>query len=88
MKTYVSSQPAMVWAILVLVTLGTWEVSAHGSGYVAVAAILVLIAAKIVLVGLHFMDIRHAPRDFAVAFVAFIVVLVAVLACLYRLWLY
>lgn len=64
---------------LVLVTLSVLSVLA---GRLSLA--LVFAAAKAVLLGLEFMELRHAARLHAAAYVLFVAVVVAVLEVLAR----
>ena len=60
-----------VWVALVALTLGSWWVGGdHGIGSARVAGAVVLVVAfvKLRFVGLHFMELRSAPRVMRIAF--------------------
>jgi hypothetical protein len=75
-----------VWGGLVVATVASWLLGDdHGvaSGDVAVVAVLVITFTKIWLVGLHFMELRHAPAVLRRAFEGYVVVVPVALAALY-----
>ncbi|WP_328358045.1 cytochrome C oxidase subunit IV family protein [Mycobacterium sp. NBC_00419] len=75
------------WLILVAATCASWALGAeHGTGSVVVVAVLGIAAVKVRLVGLDFMELRHAPIPLRVAFEIYCVALWALLSGLY-LWL-
>jgi heme/copper-type cytochrome/quinol oxidase subunit 4 len=60
-----------VWVALVALTLVSWWIGGdHGIGSVRVAGAVVLVVAfvKLRFVGLHFMELRDAPRAVRIAF--------------------
>lgn len=69
----------IVWIALVLATfLSCWLATeeASGGGIIAVA-ILIVAAVKIRLVGMHFMELRDAPRLLRGMFELYVLVLLA-----------
>lgn len=83
---YVRNRAGLSWLILVAATLTSWAVGAdHGTGALVAVVVLAIAAAKIRLVGLDFMELRHAPIPLRVAFEAYCVALWALLSGLY-LW--
>lgn len=75
------------WLVLVGATLASWLVGAeHGTGSLIAVVVLAIASVKIRLVGLDFMELRHAPIPLRVAFEVYCVALWAVLCGLY-LWL-
>ncbi|CAN3130668.1 cytochrome C oxidase subunit IV family protein [Mycobacterium sp. smrl_JER01] len=75
------------WLFLVAATVLSWAVGAeHGTGSLVAVLVLGIAAVKIRLVGLDFMELRHAPFPLRVAFEAYCVGLWALLSGLY-LWL-
>ena len=50
------------WLVLIAATLVSWAVGAdHGTGSMAAVVVLAIAAIKVRLVGLDFMELRHAP---------------------------
>ena len=75
------------WLILVAATLASWALGAdHGTGSLVAVGVLAIAAVKVRLVGLDFMELRHAPIPLRVAFEVYCVALWALLSGLY-LWL-
>ncbi len=75
------------WLILVAATLASWALGAdHGTGSLVAVAVLGIAAIKVRLVGLDFMELRHAPIPLRAAFEAYCVALWSLLSGLY-LWL-
>ena len=75
------------WLILVAATCASWALGAdHGTGSLVAVAVLAIAAVKVRLVGLDFMELRHAPIPLRVAFEVYCVALWALLSGLY-LWL-
>ncbi|KDF01623.1 hypothetical protein Y900_022480 [Mycolicibacterium aromaticivorans JS19b1 = JCM 16368] len=75
------------WLILVAATLASFALGAeHGTGSLVAIAVLAIAAIKVRLVGLDFMELRHAPIPLRVAFEVYCVALWALLSGLY-LWL-
>ena len=75
------------WLFLVAATVVSWAVGAeHGTGSMVAVLVLGIAAIKVRLVGLDFMELRHAPIPLRAAFEGYCVVMWAVLSGLY-LWL-
>ncbi|MCZ0732227.1 cytochrome C oxidase subunit IV family protein [Mycolicibacterium iranicum] len=75
------------WLFLVAATVVSWAVGAeHGTGSMVAVLVLGIAAIKVRLVGLDFMELRHAPIPLRAAFEGYCVVMWAVLSALY-LWL-
>ncbi|MCV7346257.1 cytochrome C oxidase subunit IV family protein [Mycolicibacterium rhodesiae] len=75
------------WLILVAATLASFILGAdHGTGSLVAVAVLAIAAIKVRLVGLDFMELRHAPIPLRMAFEVYCVGLWALLSGLY-LWL-
>jgi hypothetical protein len=75
------------WLIMIAATLVSFVVGVdHGTGAVIVVVVLGIAAIKVRLVGLDFMELRHAPVVLRVIFEIYCVVLWATLSGLY-MWL-
>lgn len=75
------------WLFLVAATIVSWAVGAeHGTGSLVAFVVLAIAAVKVRLVGLDFMELRHAPFALRAAFETYCVGMWALLAALY-LWL-
>lgn len=75
------------WLLLVAATVLTWAVGAeHGTGSLIAIVVLAIAALKVRLVGLDFMELRHAPTALRVMFEVYCVGIWAVLSALY-VWL-
>ena len=77
MRALVVSRASIVWLILVAATLLSWESIAIAGDSLRVAhtAILAIAFLKVRLVGLEFMELRHAPTLFRVAFEAWVAII-------------
>ncbi|MET0899635.1 MAG: cytochrome C oxidase subunit IV family protein [Mycobacterium sp.] len=74
------------WLLLVVATLASWLVGAeHGTGSMVAVVVLAIAAVKIRLVGLDFMELRHAPTPLRVAFETYCVALWSGLSGIYLL---
>ena len=72
------------WAIILVATLVSFAVGVERGEYDTVAVVVLGIAAvKVRLVGLDFMELRHAPIYLRLLFEVYCVVLWAVLSGLY-----
>ena len=72
------------WLVLIAATLVSWAVGAdHGTGSMAAVVVLAIAAIKVRLVGLDFMELRHAPIPLRVAFECYCVGMWALLSALY-----
>lgn len=75
------------WVFLVVATVVSWAVGAeHGTGSLVAVLVLGIAAIKVRLVGLDFMELRHAPTPLRAAFECYCVGMWALLSALY-LWL-
>lgn len=82
----VRSRAGFSWLILVAATIVSWAVGAeHGTGSLVAVVVLGIAAAKVRLVGLDFMELRHAPIPLRALFEIYCVAVWAVLSALY-LW--
>lgn len=87
MLAFIRNRAGVSWLILVAFTLASWALGAdHGTGSLVAVAVLAIAAVKVRLVGLDFMELRHAPIPLRMAFEAYCVGLWALLSGLY-LWL-
>lgn len=75
------------WLILVAATGVSWAVGAeHGTGSMVAIVVLAIAAIKVRLVGLDFMELRHAPVALRLLFEVYCFLVWAVLSGLY-VWL-
>ena len=87
MLSLIPVRARLSWLILVVATCASWALGAeHGTGSVVVVAVLGIAAVKVRLVGLDFMELRHAPIPLRAVFEIYCVALWALLSGLY-LWL-
>lgn len=84
MRNLLASRPSLVWLILVCATLLSFETMILGEdgARVARAAILMIAFGKVTLVGLEFMELRHAPAFLRLPFLAWVVVAYLILLAL------
>lgn len=76
----------LVWIVLVSATIVSWAVAADHKTDAGVAVLVVGIAAgKVRLIGLDFMELRHAPWPLRFAFEGYCLALFSLLAGMY-LW--
>lgn len=81
------NRAGLSWLILVGATIVSWAVGAeHGTGSLLAVVVLTIAAIKVRLVGLDFMELRHAPIPLRAAFETYCVGMWALLSGLY-LWL-
>lgn len=76
----------LAWVVLVVSTAISWFVGDDhglGSGDAAAWAVIAIAFAKVWLVGLHFMELRHAPPVLRRLFEGWVVVVPVALAVLY-----
>lgn len=82
-----TNRAGLSWLVLIAATLVSWAVGAeHGTGSTIGVLVLGIAAIKVRLVGLDFMELRHAPIALRAAFEAYCVGMWARLSGLY-LWL-
>ncbi|WP_445165917.1 cytochrome C oxidase subunit IV family protein [Mycolicibacterium sp. Dal123E01] len=75
------------WLVLVALTCASFAFGAdHGTGSLVAVGVLAIAAIKVRLVGLDFMELRHAPIPLRAIFEVYCVALWALLSGLY-LWL-
>ncbi len=83
----VRNRAGFSWLVLIAATVVSWAVGAeHGTGSIVAVVVLAIAAIKVRLVGLDFMELRHAPIPLRVMFESYCCVMWAVLSGLY-LWL-
>lgn len=86
MKELLWVRSTLVWLVLVTATVVSWLVAAdHGTGSGIGVVVLGIAAAKVRLVGLDFMELRHAPWPLRLAFEGYCVGLFSLLGGMY-LW--
>jgi heme/copper-type cytochrome/quinol oxidase subunit 4 len=76
----------MVWAALVIFTLASFILGGEhvvGDKTVAAAVVVGIAAVKIRLVGIHFMELRHAPPALRTVFEVYCVLLFIVITGIY-----
>lgn len=81
----VATRLIAVWSVLVMLTLGSFVVGIEQSDRLAAAATVVIIGiamVKVRLIGLHFMDLRVAPRALRMIFEGWVVAVFLVLGAL------
>ena len=87
MLALMRNRAGVSWLILVALTLSSFAVGAdHGTGSLISVGVLAIAAIKGRLVGLDFMELRHAPIPLRAAVEVYCVALWALLSGLY-LWL-
>ncbi|ORB29034.1 cytochrome C oxidase subunit IV family protein [Mycolicibacterium parafortuitum] len=85
--TLLNNRAGASWLFLVAATVVSWAVGAeHGTGSTVAVLVLGIAAIKVRLVGLDFMELRHAPVPLRAAFEVYCVGIWALLSALY-LWL-
>ena len=76
----------IVWGVLILATLLSWYLGdGHGATTFAAVAGIVTAFLKVALIGDHFMELRGAPPQLRWLFMAWCVVVPAVLCGIYLL---
>ena len=87
MLQYVRNRAGFSWLLLIAATVISWALGAdHGTGSMVALVVLAIAAIKVRLVGLDFMELRHAPSPLRAVFEFYCFAIWAVLAGLY-LWL-
>jgi hypothetical protein len=82
--TYVRNRAGASWLLLIAATLLSYALGAdHGTGSAMVVVVLAIVAIKVRLIGLDFMELRSAPLGLRIVFEGYCVGLWAVLAGLY-----
>lgn len=83
----VRNRAGFSWLLLVAATILSWVLGAeHGTGSLVAVVVLAIAALKVRLVGLDFMELRHAPVALRAVFEFYCFAVWAVLSGLY-LWL-
>jgi hypothetical protein len=84
MQKLLASRPSLVWLILVAATMVSFQsmILSQDGARIARAAILAIAFAKVTLVGLEFMELRHAPAFLKLPFLAWAVAVCAILLVL------
>jgi len=77
-----------VWGLLIAATTVSWMLGAHhdilvDSRRAATVGVLLIAFAKVHFVGMHFMELRHAPRALAWTFNAWVVAVCGIVVGLY-----
>ena len=75
----------LVWVLLLALTFGSFLVGVEqGAGFASVAAAVIVGIAmiKVRLIGLHFMDVRVAPRALRALFEGYVLAVFVVLVAL------
>lgn len=84
---FVCNRAGISWLLLIAATVISWAVGAeHGTGSMVALVVLAIAAVKVRLVGLDFMELRHAPIPLRATFEFYCLAMWAVLSGLY-LWL-
>ena len=91
MTTFLHRSPIQIWFVLVLATALSWYLSAHSGIHAHVhhrfltTVVLLLAFLKVHLIINSFMEIREAPAALRITMGAWVMVVFAVLVCLYML---
>jgi hypothetical protein len=84
MLALMRNRAGVSWLILVVATLASFALGTdHGTGALVVVVVLAIAAIKVRLVGLDFMELRHAPIPLRAAFEMYCLGLWALLSGLY-----
>lgn len=90
MTAGIGSKLWIVWTILVVVTIGSWIVGGSSGGTepfqrnaLITTSVLLMAAAKIVLIMRYFMELEHAPPRWKAIPIVWISILMAILAISY-----
>jgi hypothetical protein len=79
----VRNRAGLSWLVLVAATLMSWAIgSEHGTGSMTAVVVLGVAAIKVRLVGLDFMELRHAPIPLRAVFELYCITMWAVLSAL------
>jgi len=84
-----ANRATLVWlGLMLLTTISWWSGAGHGLGSdtrsLATAVVLLIAFAKVHLVGMHFMELRHAALPLRLVFEAWVVLVPAALIGLYQ----
>lgn len=86
LKNAAAKASAIVWLALVVFTIASFVLGGEhviDNAKLAAAVVIVIAAVKIRLVGIHFMELRHAPLGLRLVFEIYCVLLVVVLMGIY-----
>lgn len=89
MKQVIISFETMIWLVLAVLTVGSWYLGEQQAAHVfsnvgIVSSVMLLIGFfKVRLVGLHFMELRHAPWPLRGVFELWVVLVACVILGLY-----
>ncbi|XVV38356.1 cytochrome C oxidase subunit IV family protein [Streptomyces sp. CA-100214] len=87
LSTLFKTRSTLVWLLLFAFTFLSWALGAeHAVGSAVAVLVLALAMIKVIFVGLYFMEAREAPAKLRNGYVAYCLLLWAVLAGMY-LWL-
>lgn len=90
LTTYARQPVTAVWGLLMVATALSWMVGTDhdiivDSTEFATVTVLIIAFAKVQLIGLHFMELRDAPRALTAVFGTWVVAVCAVVSGIY-LW--
>ena len=85
---YLRHAVTYIWALLIAATTVSWVLGAHhdllvDSWRVATVGVLIIAFAKVHFVGMHFMEVRHAPRALSWVFNGWVLGVCAIIIGLY-----
>ena len=88
MTRYLRHPVTYIWALLIVATTVSWVLGAHhdllvDSRRVATVGVLVIAFTKVHFVGMHFMELRRAPRALSWVFNGWVLVVCAIIIALY-----
>lgn len=84
MKRLVGDLPSLLWVVLSLATVVSWQVGVESSAHVAAgSAVMAIGFIKLRLVGIHFMEIGNAPVALRATFEAYVALTFVVLLALF-----
>jgi Prokaryotic Cytochrome C oxidase subunit IV len=85
--TALNRNPAVLaWLVLVAATAASWSLGhSHGPHELATVGVIALAFAKVLVVGEHFMELRHAPAVMRWGFATWAAVVCAALIVMYLL---
>lgn len=86
LRSIVGRTPVLVWAALVVATVASYVLGGEhliDDRTLAAAVVIGVGLVKVWLVGLHFMELRHAPLPLRWVFEAYVVITFVVLVVLY-----
>jgi hypothetical protein len=75
----------LVWALLLALTFGSFLIGIEqGAGFASAGAVVIIGIAlfKVRLIGIHFMDLRVAPRPLRLVFEGYVLTAFVALTCI------